>query len=106
MHTNGICTHCGKKIRFWIALCSECKSIKTNSMAMVSQNKKKLRKILSQRTITAEWFEKFLLYTNNIIKYWKILMDYKEKESMKTFDRIMKFWSISLIILILVIAII
>lgn len=38
-------------------------------MAMVSQNKKKLRKILSQRTITAEWFEKFILYTNNIIKY-------------------------------------
>ena len=75
-------------------------------MAMVSQNKKKLRKILSQRTITAEWFEKFILYTNNIIKYWKVLMDYKEKESMKTFDRIMKFWSISLIILILVIAII
>lgn len=38
-------------------------------MAMVSQNKTKLKKILVERTITAERFDKFILYTNNIIKY-------------------------------------
>ena len=100
MQTNGICHYCGKKIRFWISLCKECKEIKSNSTAIISQNKKKLKKLLNQRAITSERFERFILYTNNIVKYWKILMEYKEKETIKSFDKIKKFWSITLIILI------
>ena len=38
--------------------------------------------------------EKFILYTNNIVKYGKILMEYKEKDTSKKFVDIMKIWVI------------
>ena len=49
--------------------CRECKIKKQNATAMVSQNKKKLRELLQEREITPERFEKFIIYSNNIVKY-------------------------------------
>lgn len=39
--------------------------------------------------------EKFILYTNNIVKYGKILMEYKEKDTSKRFVDVMKIWVIT-----------
>lgn len=103
MQTNGTCHHCGKKIRFWISLCKECKETKSNSTAIISQNKTKLKKLLENRSFTIERFEKFILYTNNIIHYWKILMEFKENETIKSFDKIKK---ITLIILLAILVLI
>jgi len=95
MHTNGICTHCGKKIRFWISLCKECKNKKWYSAAIVSQNKKKLKKLLEERSITIERIDKFILYSNNILKFSKVLIEYKEENNGKIIDRLKKIWVIS-----------
>ena len=95
MQTNGVCTHCGKKIRFWISLCKECKNKKWYSAAIVSQNKKKLKKLLEERSITIERIDKFILYTDNIIKFSKVLIEYKEKKKKEIIDRLKKIWIIS-----------
>lgn len=52
---------------------------------MVSQNKKKLKKLLDDRNYNDEWFMKFNLYTRNINNYGLLLMMYKdtEKKSMR-----------------------
>jgi len=74
--------------------CRKCKERKSNATAIVSQNKKKLKRLLDESSITLEWMGKFILYTNNIVKYGKILMEYKEKDTSKKFADIMKIWVI------------
>lgn len=69
------CLKCGKEQKW--EFCSECKEIKHNSGAMVSQNKKKLLKLLNGKRLTPQWFEKYLLYSENIKKYGKIYMEYQ-----------------------------
>lgn len=90
--TNWICTHCGIKIRFWISLCNKCKDEKLHSTAILHQNKAKLKILLKEPRFSVERFDKFILYTNNIIRYWKILVKYKEEETIRTFERLKKWW--------------
>ena len=89
-----ICIKCWKesgKSKF----CRSCREVKQNAVSIVSQNKSKLIKLLNWYYLTPEWFNKFILYTNNIITYWKIVMEYKEVDTRTTFEKIMKFWIVS-----------
>ena len=40
------------------------------------------------KRLTPEWFEKFILYTNNILKYGKVYMEFKEEKENKTLNYI------------------
>lgn len=97
---NWICHHCGKQIRFWIALCSDCKNKKRYYTAIISQNKKKLKKLLLESKLSLEWFDKFILYSNNIITFWKLLVEFKEKDTKRSLERIKTSWIISIIFII------
>ena len=75
--------------------CRKCREHKQNSVSIVSQNKSKLLKLLKWDYITPEWFNKFILYTNNIITYGKVVMEYKIVDTRTTFEKIMRFWIVS-----------
>ena len=86
-----ICIKCWKesgKSKF----CRFCRGAKQNAVSIVSQNKSKLIKLLQWDYLTPEWFSKFILYTNNIISYGRVVMEYKEVDTRTTFEKIMKFW--------------
>lgn len=93
--TNWICLHCWQKIRFWITLCKECRNKKRYNAAIVSQNKKKLKKLLEESSLTIERLDKFILYSNNIVKFGKAIMEFKENDTKRMFDKVIKFWMIS-----------
>ena len=80
------CLKCGKESKW--EFCRECKEIKHNAGAMISQNRTKLIKLLMWKRLSPPWFEKFILYTNNIIKYWKIYMEYQWVKEYKTLKMI------------------
>ena len=63
--------------------CSTCKIEKDRASAIISQNAKKLTKLLRTKRLTPSWFEKFLLYVENITKYGKILMKYKTADELR-----------------------
>lgn len=63
--------------------CHSCKIEKDRASAIVSQNAKKLTKLLRTRRLTPSWFEKFLLYVEKITDYWKILMKYKTADELR-----------------------
>lgn len=73
------CANCGKDSGN-SRLCRECRKQKETAGAMVSQNKKKLKKLLSESSYDVERFIKFNLYTKNINHYGQILIKYKEIE--------------------------
>ena len=75
--------------------CRSCREYKQNAVSIVSQNKSKLIKLLNWDYLTPEWFNKFILYTNNILTYGRVVMEYKEVDTRRTFEKIMKFWIIS-----------
>jgi hypothetical protein len=75
--------------------CRSCREVKQNAVSIVSQNKSKLIKLLNWDYLTPEWFNKFILYTNNILTYGRVVMEYKEVDTRRTFEKIMKFWIIS-----------
>lgn len=93
------CLKCGKEQKY--EFCRECKEIKHNACAMVSQNKTKLIKLFRKDRLTPQWFEKYLLYTDNIKKYWAIYMKYKEIKEYKTFRIIC--WAINVVSLLIAI---
>ena len=74
--------------------CRNCRDIKQNAVSIVSQNKSKLVRLLQWDYLTPEWFSKFILYSTNIINYGRIVMEYKQVDTYRTFDRIMNFWTI------------
>lgn len=76
------CLKCGKEQKY--EFCRECKEIKHNAGALVSQNKTKLIRLLRWKRLTTQWFEKYLLYTENIKKYGKIYMEYQCIKEYKT----------------------
>lgn len=76
-----LCLKCWKESKY--EFCRDCKEVKRNAWAMVSQNKKKLIKLFMGRRLTPQWFEKFLLYSNNIVKYGKIYMEYQNVKEYK-----------------------
>ena len=72
------CMRCGKESKW--ELCRECKEVKHRAGALISQNKKKLKNLIEWNILEPEKFSKFILYTDNIIKEWKIYMEFvKEK---------------------------
>lgn len=79
MHTNGICQHCGKKIRFWITLCSECRNEKRYHAAVVSVNKKRMAKTLKQRKLDRERLDKIWTQSNNILEHWECVLEIANK---------------------------
>lgn len=101
MNTDRKCKHCWKDIRKWVSLCEKCNDIRRNNLAMMTQNKIKLRTLIKEKKLTPEWLDKFILYANNIVKYWKIVMEYKEEDSIRTFNKIRKIWTIWFAILLL-----
>lgn len=72
------CLKCGKESKY--EFCRECKELKRSCWAMMSQNKKKLIKLLNSDWLSIEWFDKFKLYTENILRYGRIYMEFKEKK--------------------------
>lgn len=87
------CVSCGKKSDN-SRLCRECRKQKETAGAMVSQNKKKLKKLLSECTYNSDWFIKFNLYTKNINTYGQILMKYKDAERINMWVKIINSWSV------------
>ena len=79
--------------------CRVCRETKQNAVSIVSQNRWKLIKLLNWDYLTPLWFNKFILYTTNILRYWLIVMEYKEVDTRTTFEKIMKFWICSVNVL-------
>jgi hypothetical protein len=76
------CLRCGKETKY--DFCRDCKEIRRNAGAIVSQDKKKLIKLLSDsKWLNVEWFNKFTIYTSNITKYWKIVLEFQTKKEYK-----------------------
>ena len=85
------CLFCGRES--WRSkFCRWCRNIKEKALSIVSQNKKKMRDLLGVNNFTPEWFEKFILYSDNIISYGKVVMKYKEVDTKTTFEKIMSYW--------------
>lgn len=72
------CIRCWKDSKY--QFCRKCKEERHKAGAIISQNKTKLRNLLDHNILEPELFNKFLLYTDNIIKYGKIYMDFVEKK--------------------------
>lgn len=89
--TNWTCNYCWKEIRKRISLCKECNNILSHNKAIISQNKKKLRKLLEEKSVTIERLDKFILYSSNVVNCWKVLIKFREKDIKRSFDRITKF---------------
>ena len=87
------CANCGKKSDN-SRLCRECRKQKETAGAMVSQNKKKLKKLLSECTYNSDWFIKFNIYTKNINTYGQILMKYKETERINMWVKVINSCSV------------
>ena len=88
------CIKCGAysgKSKF----CRTCREVKQNAVSIVSQNKSKLLKLLKWDYLTPEWFNKFILYTNNILTYGRVVMEYKQVDIRTTFEKIMRLWRAS-----------
>jgi hypothetical protein len=50
-----------------------------------------MKDLLGVNNFTPEWFEKFILYSDNIISYGKVVMKYKEVDTKTTFEKIMSY---------------
>jgi len=87
------CMNCGKKSDR-SRLCRACRKEKETAGAIVSQNKSKLKKLLNSHCYDSEWFIKFNLYTNNINNYGKILMKYKQTETIWMWVKIINSCSV------------
>lgn len=102
------CLKCGKESKR--EFCRECKEKKHNASAILSQNRSKLIRLLYWDWLSPEWFEKFILYTNNILKYGRIYMEYKGMKRDKIFKWIISgvyaiwwlvmIWSIASLVII------
>jgi len=79
MKTCLVCGHPSGRCKF----CSRCRYEKNNASAIISQNAKKLVILFRSKWLNPSWFEKFLIYTENITKYWKILMKFKTADELR-----------------------
>lgn len=77
------CLRCGKENKY--EFCRECKEIKHRSWALISQNKTKLKNLLDKNILEPELFNKFILYTDNIIREWKIYMEFVQQKHVTLF---------------------
>lgn len=87
------CLFCGRES--WRSkFCRWCRNIKEKALSIVSQNKKKMRMLLMLNSFTPDWLNKFILYSDNITSYGRIVMRYRVVDTKTTFEKIMNFWSI------------
>ena len=63
--------------------CRECSVRKRNASAVVSQNVNKLKELLKPNWFSCTGFERFILYASNIIKHWKILLEFKDCDELR-----------------------
>ena len=77
MLTKNVCKVCGKEIRIWVSICESCRDERNYYAAIVSTNKKRLQKSLTERKITREWLDRISNQSTNIIENWEILLTYK-----------------------------
>lgn len=73
----GKCRVCWKDIRLWVSICESCRDERIYYWAMVSTNKKRLQKTLTERKVTREWLDRIANQTNNILENGEILLTYK-----------------------------
>ena len=71
------CRVCWKDIRPWVSICESCRNERIYYWAMVSTNKKRLQKTLTERKVTREWLDKVANQSNNILENGEILLTYK-----------------------------
>lgn len=86
------CLRCGKESKY--EFCRECKEIKHRAWALISQNKTKLRNLLDHNILEPQNFNKFILYSDNIIEQGKIYMEFV-KEKHLTLFKIITWWTIA-----------
>lgn len=84
------CMRCGKESKW--ELCRECKEVKHRAGALISQNKKKLKNLIEWNILEPEKSSKFILYTDNIIREWKIYMEFV-KEKHYTIFKVITWWT-------------
>ena len=63
--------------------CRSCEIEKHRASALLSQNTKKLQILLNTEWLSISGFKRFIGYTDNIIRNWKVLMKYKTADSFK-----------------------
>ena len=72
------CLACGQACKN--KLCRDCENKKHNTSAIISQNCIKLKKLLNTPRFNIDGFDRFLLYTDNIVKNMKVLLRFKDLE--------------------------
>lgn len=86
-HTCLICWKPSGRCRF----CRECDNHKRRAWALVSQNATKIKKLLKSEWFNTLWFEKFILYANNIIENGRELIKYKTANELRSLIVIQNF---------------
>lgn len=88
------CLMCGRESKD--KFCKWCKNIKRKAIAIVSQNKSKLTKLLliGKCKYTPQRFNKFNLYTSNIQDYGKVLIEYRAVDTRYTIEKLLTYWTI------------
>ena len=87
------CIKCGKEAGR-SKFCRDCRDIKQNAVSIVCQNKCKLEKLLKKDYLSPQGFERFIRYTDNIKKYWMIVMEYKKVDTIRKFSNVLTWWII------------
>ena len=88
MLTKNVCKVCGKEIRIWVSICESCRDERNYYAAIVSTNKKRL-----QKSLTEEMF-----FDGENIRYEEIINTVTQHpQEMKkiltyVFDEIKKLW--------------
>jgi hypothetical protein len=68
--------------------CRACRKIRDNALATVSQNKKKLIKLLLLKHISDDRFIKFYLYVERIKNNGLIYLQFKQEQTNNAFNKI------------------
>lgn len=76
MQTKNQCRVCGKDIRPWVTICEDCRTERNYYAAIVSTNKKRLQKTLTERKLTRERLDKITIQSGNIIENWEVLLTF------------------------------
>ena len=76
MQTIYICRVCWKNVRPGVTICEKCRDERNYYSAIVSTNKKRLSKTLTERKVTKEWLDRVSTQAGNIVENWEILLTY------------------------------
>lgn len=79
--------------------CRECRKIKERAVSTVSQNKRKLKKLLGCEYVSQERLDRLNLYTTNINNYGLIVIQYKQEKSDHLFYRVVNSFTTIFVII-------